>query len=104
MKYINPVTGGSAIPTITTAMQLLPKGFSAESYRSTAGIVFIIVEGTGTVRIGEQQYAWTPHDVFVVPSWHSFAITASSDAVIFTFSDQIVQEKLDFFREERAHA
>jgi Na+/proline symporter len=27
MKYINPVTGGWAMPTISTCMQLLPKGF-----------------------------------------------------------------------------
>lgn len=101
MKYINPVTGGSAMPTLTTAMQLLPKNFATENYRSTAGTVFVVVEGTGVVRTGGQRFAWAPHDIFVVPSWHSFALEATSDAVLFTFSDRIVQEKLDFFREQR---
>ena len=103
MKYINPVTGGSAMPTLTTAMQLLPKGFTTEPYRSTAGTVFVVVEGTGTVRAGDRRFAWMPHDIFVMPSWHPFAIEATSDAVIFTFSDRIVQEKLDFFREQRGN-
>jgi len=104
MKYINPVTGGSAMPTMTTAMQLLPKGFHGDSYRSTAGTAFVVVEGVGNLRVGARQFAWSPHDIFVVPSWHSFTLEASADAVIFSFSDRIVQEKLDFFREQRGSA
>lgn len=103
MKYINPLTGGSAMPTISTAMQLLPKGFKTETYRCTAGTVFIVVEGTGTATIAGKRYDWTPHDIFVVPSWQPLELEASSEAVIFTYSDRIVQEKLDFFREQRGN-
>jgi gentisate 1,2-dioxygenase len=103
MKYINPLTGGPAMPSVSTAMQLLPKGFRSESYRSTASTVFIVVEGTGTVTIGGRPYDWEPHDIFVVPSWHPHEFAAASDAVLFTYSDQIVQEKLDFFREQRGN-
>jgi gentisate 1,2-dioxygenase len=103
MNYINPVTGGAAMPTLTTAMQLLPKGFKTETYRSTAGSVFVVVEGRGRVRIADRSFSWLPHDIFVVPSWHPFEIEADSEAVIFSYSDRIVQEKLDFFRELRGH-
>jgi gentisate 1,2-dioxygenase len=101
MQYINPVTGGAAMPTLTTAIQLLPKGFKTDTYRCTAGTVFVVVEGSGGAQISGNSYTWEPHDIFVVPSWHSFSLEANSEAVIFSYSDRIVQEKLDFFREQR---
>ncbi len=101
MRYINPLTGGSAIPTISAAMQFLPKGFTTQTYRSTAGTVFVAAEGSGTVRIADSHFSWQQHDLFVVPSWCPFVIEAAGDAVMFSYSDQIVQEKLDLFREQR---
>ena len=103
MHYINPLNGKSAMPTITTAMQLLPQGFSSLPYRSTAGTVFSVVEGHGAVTIGEQRFVLGPKDLFVVPSWHSYRLEAQSDLVIFSYSDRVVQEKLDLFREMRGN-
>lgn len=102
MVYINPVTGGSAMATMTTAMQLLPKGFTTEPYRSTAGTVFCVVHGCGAAVVASQRLPFRPHDLFVVPSWHPFTIEAAEETVIFSFSDRVTQEKLDIFREERA--
>jgi gentisate 1,2-dioxygenase len=39
-----------------------------------------------------------------VPSWQLYEHLASSDAVVFSFSDRVAQEKLDFFREQRGNA
>ena len=101
MHYINPLNGKSAMPTITTAMQLLPKGFSSSPYRSTAGAVFSVVEGRGSVTVGDRQFGLGPKDLFVAPSWHTIKFSAETDLILFSYSDRIVQEKLDFFREER---
>jgi gentisate 1,2-dioxygenase len=101
MVYINPVTGGSAMATITTAMQLLPKGFVTEPYRSSAGTVFCVVEGSGAIAIAEHRFAFRAHDLFVVPSWRRFTIEPAEETIIFSFSDRITQEKLDIFREQR---
>jgi gentisate 1,2-dioxygenase len=101
MAYVNPLTGGAAMPTMTTAMQLLPKGFASEPYRSTAGTVFSVVEGAGVVEIEGQRFDFGPRDLFVAPSWHGFSIEAAEDTVVFTYSDRVVQEKLDIFREQR---
>src|SRR5581483_5807784 len=103
MRYINPLTGGSAMPTLSTAMQFLPKGFSTDPYRSTAGTVFSVVEGAGHVLVEGRRFDWAPCDQFVIPSWYGFELTAATDTVLFSYSDQIVQEKLDFFREQRGH-
>ena len=80
----------------------MPAGFSALPYRATDGTVFVCVEGAGETRIGETMLAWEKHDIFVVPSWASHTHHARSEAVLFSFSDRPVQEKLGLFRESRA--
>lgn len=101
MRYINPVDGGSAMPTISPFIQLLPKGFKTETYRSTDATVFTAVEGSGTTTVGEHTIHWKPKDVFVVPSWHPVSHEASEDAVLFSFSDRTAQQKLGLWREAR---
>ena len=108
LKYANPRTGDYAIPTIATFIQLLPKGFKTAPYRSTASTVYVCIEGGGRSVIGEGEgactFAWGPRDIFVAPSWQPHRHEAAEDAVLFSYSDQGVQEKLGFFRDERAAA
>jgi gentisate 1,2-dioxygenase len=103
MQYVNPLTGGPAMATLTTTMQLLPKGFRTAAFRSTAATVFAIAEGSGSVMVGEQRFDWAPHDVIAIPSWHPYQFSANTEALIFGFSDRAVQEKLDLYREQREH-
>lgn len=102
MKYVNPVTGDYAMPTMAAFMQLMPKGFEGAPYRSTDGAVYVCVEGRGQTVVGEQTLQWGPRDIFVVPSWtlHHHAAQVD-DAVLFSFSDRPVQQKLGLWREER---
>lgn len=104
MRYVNPVDGGAAMPTIGTFMQLLPKHFQTSAYRSTDATVFVPVEGKGKVHIGSKTFAWGPRDVFIIPSWHSYRLEADKDAVLFSFSDRPIQQKLGFWRENRGNA
>lgn len=104
MRYVNPETGGHAMPTIGAFLQLLPKGFRTAPYRSTDATVFTPVEGRGRSRIGEVSIEWGPKDVFVVPSWRPVVHEADEDAVLFSYSDRPVHEKLGFFREHRSAA
>jgi gentisate 1,2-dioxygenase len=68
MRYANPLNGGYVYPTIAVFIQWLPQGFSSQSYRSTDGTVFTVVEGSGRAHIGDVDIAFEPHDVFVVPT------------------------------------
>lgn len=104
MRYVNPVDGDFAMPTIATFMQLLPKGFETSLYRSTDATVFVPVEGTGKTFINGEAFSWGPRDVFVVPSWHSVKHEAAADSVLFSFSDRAVQQKLGLWRENRGNA
>jgi gentisate 1,2-dioxygenase len=101
MRYVNPLDGGWAMPTMATMIRLLPKGFATQPYRSSDGMIFIAVEGRGTVQAGGERLDISPHDVFVVPGWIPYSIEADEDLVLFSFSDRVAQEKLGFFREER---
>ena len=104
MRYINPETGDHAMPTIGTFLQLLPKGFKSRRYRSTDATVFTAVEGNGRSRIGDTTVEWGAKDLFVVPSWRAVVHEANSDAVLFSFSDRPVQEKIGIWREDRGNA
>jgi gentisate 1,2-dioxygenase len=101
MRYINPVTGGHAMPTISTFMQLLPKSFAGASYRSTDATVYTGVEGHGCSHVGTQVFEWGPRDTFVVPSWVEVRHETAEEAVLFSYSDRVVQEQLGLWREQR---
>lgn len=101
MRYVNPADGGWAMPTMATMIRLLPQGFATKPYRSTDSMVFVVVEGSGELRVGEQRFALTLHDVVVVPGWVAHTLHASEDLVLFSYSDRVAQEKLGLFREQR---
>jgi gentisate 1,2-dioxygenase len=104
LRYVNPATGDHALPTIGSFIQLLPKGFSTARYRSTDATVFVPIEGRGCSRIGDETFEWGPRDVFVVPSWRWASHRINEEAVLFSYSDRPIQEKLDLFREDRGNA
>lgn len=105
LRYVNPETGGHAMNTIAAFMQLLPKGFGTETYRSTDATVFCCVEGGGESVIAGETFAWGPRDIFVVPSWAPVVHRASdADAVLFSFSDRSMQQALGLWRELRGSA
>lgn len=101
LRYTNPATGGYPMPTMATFMQLLPNGFRGRSYRTTEAAVFSVVEGCGSVRIGEQVFLYEPKDIFVVPAWQRVQLNADSDAVLFSYSNRPVLAALDLLRVER---
>jgi gentisate 1,2-dioxygenase len=101
MRYANPVDGGWAMPTMATMIRLLPAGFETLPYRGSDSAVFIVVEGKGALRIGDENFALTPHDIVTVPGWSPFTLQADTDLVLFSYSDRVAQEKLGFFREKR---
>jgi gentisate 1,2-dioxygenase len=109
MRYTNPITGNHAMATMATFIQLLPKGFTTSSYRSTDATIFVPIEGKGrstiSMRSGEDfVVGWNKRDIFVVPSWHRVRHEPiDGDAVIFSYSDRPIQEALHLFREDRGN-
>jgi gentisate 1,2-dioxygenase len=100
MQFVNPATGGYPIPSISTFIQFLPKGFKTAPYRSTDSTVFIAIEGRGKSGVGQTPLAWNTRDIFVVPSWNQVVHEATEDTVLFSFSDRAAQKALGFWREQ----
>jgi gentisate 1,2-dioxygenase len=101
LDYLNPLTGDWAMPTLATSMRRLPAGFATRPYRSTDTTVFCVVEGEGVSRIGDLEFDWAAHDVFVAPSWMVQQHEARRRSTLFSYSDRAVQEKLGLFRDEQ---
>jgi len=101
LRFVDPATGRSPMPTIGAYMQILPAGFAGEGYRSTDGTVFVCVEGRGESRIGDERFQWGPRDAFVVPPWAQVTHRAEGESVLFSFSDRPQQEALGLWREAR---
>ncbi|HEX7907546.1 MAG TPA: gentisate 1,2-dioxygenase [Paraburkholderia sp.] len=102
LRYVNPATGGWPMPGIATFMQYLPAGFEGRAYRSTDATIYCVVEGKGTVKIGDDEFVFEPHDVFIAPSWAPVRLSALAESVLFSYSDRPVLTALNLLREERS--
>ena len=100
LRYVNPATGASPMPTIATFAQLLPRGFETKPYRCTDSTVHVCLEGEGQVQVGDQAWRLQPNDIFVVPSWQPLQLGASREMVLFSFSDRPVQTALGLWRDQ----
>jgi gentisate 1,2-dioxygenase len=101
LRYVNPATGASPMPTIGAFAQWLPAGFETQPVRATDGTVVVCLEGGGEVKVGESTWRFQESDVFVVPSWQALQLRADRDALMFSFSDRPVQQALGLWREQR---
>jgi gentisate 1,2-dioxygenase len=101
LRYVNPATGASPMPTIGAFAQRIPAGMETRDYRCTDGTVYVCLEGVGEAQVGDVTYHFSPNDVFVVPSWNSLRVHAKQDTTLFSFSDRPVQQALGLWREQR---
>jgi gentisate 1,2-dioxygenase len=105
MRFVNPATGRSPMPTIGTFAQRLVQGVTTRPYRSSDSTVYVCLEGAGRATIegteGAQAFDFSARDVFVVPSWNASTLAAGEDTILFSFSDRPVQEVLGLWREEK---
>lgn len=105
LRYINPATGGSPMPTMATFMQRLPAGFQGKASRQTDGAVYSVVEGAGTAYIegpnGPVRFDFETRDHFVVPSWQAMRLASVKGCVLFSYSDRPVHQALGIHKEER---
>ncbi|QRX81811.1 gentisate 1,2-dioxygenase [Glaciimonas sp. PAMC28666] len=101
LQYINPTTGGPAMPTMGAFIQLYQAGFVSRPYRSTDASVFCVKQGSGVSHIGGTLVPWEAGDVFMVPSWSAVIHEVQQDAVLFSFSDRPAQKVLGLWREEQ---
>lgn len=101
MEFRNPADGGPIMRTMSAFCQKLPAGFRGQPQKSTDGIIYVGVEGQASLLVDGQEYSIGPRDVVVAPAFKSRALSASTGAVLFSYSDRAAQQCLGLWREER---
>ncbi|CCA91130.1 gentisate 1,2-dioxygenase [Novosphingobium sp. PP1Y] len=99
LEFLNPADGGPVLSTISAHVRLLPAGFETRARQATDGTVFVVCEGEGELLLGDDVIALQPRDVVVVPSWIRHQFRASSELILFGYSDKASQMKLELYRE-----
>lgn len=100
VEYVNPLTGGPALPTIACFASLLRKGQRTKAHRHTGGTIYHVIKGKGSSVIAGKTYDWDDKDTFVVPSWTWHEHSAETESVLFSYSDSAILPALGLYREE----
>jgi 1-hydroxy-2-naphthoate dioxygenase len=102
LEYVNPITGGSTMPTITCWIQMLRPGERTKPHRHTSSGMYHVVRGAGATVIDGQTLEWTDRDCFAIPSWgeHHFENrSATEPAILFSVHDIPAMEALGLYHE-----
>jgi gentisate 1,2-dioxygenase len=103
MEYVNPLTSGSTLPTLSCWIQMLKPAQRTQSHRHTSTVLYHAFRGSGTTVINGQPFDWEKGDSFVVPlwHWHEHANRSSSEeAVLFSMNDAPMLKPFGLYREE----
>src|SRR5207244_470421 len=101
VRYVNPLTGGSVMPTLDCYATRLDRRSPTRTKRATYNTVCLVVDGEGRSTVGDETFEWSRHDVFTIPHWTWARHEAlDGDADLFVVTDRAVYERLDLCREE----
>lgn len=102
VRFTNPTNGRDVLPTIRAEMHRLRAGASSLVKREVGSSVWQVFDGRGTARVGDRRWSVSRGDMFVVPSWQPFSITAEdgSGLDLFRFGDAPIFEALHAHREQ----
>lgn len=101
-RFQDPVRDRDVMPTLRCEMRRVKAGVTTVTDRQTGSRVSAILNGVGRVEIGGQTFELAVGDIFVVPSWVTCRIHATSQLDVFTTSDAPVLEALSLYRSELA--
>jgi gentisate 1,2-dioxygenase len=69
LEYVNPLTSGPTLPTMSCRAQLLRPNEGTLAHRATSSTVYFVISGEGSTIIDGIEFKWGKSDVFVVPNW-----------------------------------
>jgi gentisate 1,2-dioxygenase len=91
VEYVNPLTGGPVIKTMTFFMQMLRPGEHTFMLRQTASMLITPFEGRGHSIVDGQRFDWEPFDTLAIPGgcWFEHLNASESEpAILFVASDE----------------
>lgn len=102
LEYVDPRTGGAALPTMRCCVQRLRPRFKGAPHRRTSSTIYYVVQGSGTTVCGGKTIEWKERDVFAIPPWNWCEHKTSEGATLFSVSDAPLLEVAHLYREEPA--
>jgi gentisate 1,2-dioxygenase len=101
VRYINPLTGGTAMELIDCYLVQLDPGMITLPYRTNASSVCCVVEGEGESQVGDQTVQWRKRDIFTLPQGNRIVHKCTGGtARLFVVSDRDVFARLGLLKEE----
>ena len=102
IRYLDPITGGPTLPTVSCEMHMLKPGGTTQSHRHSSTVFYHVFEGTGSTVMNGDTFEWKTGDGFVVPAWctHHHQNATQDNVYLFTTSDRPIVEALGLYREE----
>ncbi len=104
LRYINPITGGPTLPTLSCELQMLRPGEQTKEHRHTSSAIYHVFRGRGSTLIDGERRDWETGDSFTVPLWrqHAHGNSGREPAILFVMNDRPMMEAFGFYREEGA--
>jgi gentisate 1,2-dioxygenase len=90
------------MPMMGLTVERLGGGFQTRTQRSTANRIFVVMEGTGQTKVGQETFAWKRGDTFVAPTWFNYSHHATFDALLFCLSDEPLMRAFKYYRVEQS--
>lgn len=103
LDYVNPLTGGSTLPTLACRAQMLRPGERTRAHRHNSTGIYHAFRGSGATVINGETLEWDQGDSFIVPlwSWHEHLNrSAGEEAILFCMHDAPVLEAFGLHRQE----
>ena len=103
LEFVNPVTGGPTLPTISCRAQMLGPGEKTQAHRHTSTSIYHAYRGSGTTIINGETFEWQKGDTFIVPlwSWHEHLNgSAREEEILFSMHDEPILKAFGLYREE----
>jgi gentisate 1,2-dioxygenase len=91
-----------SMPTMEISMQRLDRGHSTRNSRTTANQIFCVVAGEGVTDVDGKQFSWRTGDTVAVPAWTWYRHRATTEATLFSASDEPLMRWANYARREIA--
>ncbi|MCH4815819.1 MAG: cupin domain-containing protein [Saccharolobus sp.] len=102
LRYINPLNGEDAFPTMSLKIRMIKPKSQTLQIKKTEHIVFVGVEGYGTIEVKGQKFSMRPNDIVIIPPWENYRIVNSDEKplILFSYSDEPLFRKVGIYREQ----
>ncbi len=88
------------MPTIGIKVHRWPTGWRNAPYRHAANTVYVVMQGSGTSKIGDSTFTWSFGDTIAAPAWSRIEHHADADTVMFAMSDENLMKWCYYYRLE----